>query len=101
MGAGYSFGKGLVQGANNFQKSQLEAKAKAAEDEKERLDTLGGLVFDAIGDGSLSAAQGANFLSSPADRQSRARLASLLVKVDDVAATKMYGTGTNSYKLKG
>ena len=100
MGAGYSFVKGLVQGANNFQKSQLEAKAKAAEDEKERLDTLGGLVFDAIGDGSLSAAQGANFLSSPADRQSRARLASLLVKVDDVAATKMYGTGTNSYKLK-
>ena len=86
MGIAYAFVKGLVQGANSFQAAKSEERAQEAADEKERLNSLGTIVFDAIKAGTLDPVKGADFLSRPEDQQTRAALAAMMVQVSEMGS---------------
>ena len=92
MGIGFAFVKGLVQGANDFQAAKAEERAQKAADEKERLDSLGKRVFEAIEAGTLDPAKAATFFDLDKDQQTYASLAGMMVQAQDIASTTQVGS---------
>lgn len=95
----YAFARGVLNGHTELMKAEMEAKRESQKAKKEADEKLGETVFDLISNDKLTGPEGAAFLGLPDDQRTMARLASLVSQTADVATTKRYGSGPNSFKL--